>query len=103
MLDRSSITYTSIPMNKLTIADRTRIISCLVEGNGIRATARMTGFAVNTIAKFVVDVGRVCSIHQDKVFRNLNCKRLQCDEIWSFVGAKEKNATKEQKAKGWGD
>lgn len=90
-------------MNKLSIEKRTQVISCLVEGNSMRATSRMTGVAVNTVAKFVVDVGRVCSVYQDKHFVNLPCKRLQCDEIWAFVGAKEKNASKEQKAKGWGD
>lgn len=90
-------------MNKLSIAKRTQLISCLVEGSSVRATARMTGVAINTVAKFVVDVGRVCSIYQDKAFRNLSCKRLQCDEIWSFVGAKDKNVNKEKRAKGWGD
>lgn len=90
-------------MNKLTIAKRTQLISCLVEGNSLRATSRMTGVAVNTVMKFVVDVGRVCSIYQDKHFVNLPCKRLQCDEIWSFVGAKQKNVTNESKEKRWGD
>lgn len=48
-------------------------------------------------------MGTACSAFQDRVFRNLKCKRIQCDEIWAFVGCKEKNATKEQKADGWGD
>lgn len=90
-------------MNKLTVEARTRIISCLVEGNSIRATSRMTGVAINTVVKLLADAGRACSIFQDKVFRNLTCKRIQCDEVWSFVGAKEKNTTAETKAKGWGD
>ena len=63
----------------------------------------MTGVAFNTALKFVADVGRVCSIYQDETFRNLKCKRLQCDAIWSFVGTKEKNVSAEQKNKGWGD
>jgi len=86
-------------MNKLIIAKRTQLISRLVEGNSIRATTRMTGVAVNTVMKFVVDVGRVCSVYQDKHFVNLPCKRLHCDEIWSFVGAKAKNVKSDKKEK----
>lgn len=100
MLERSSMYY---PMNKLSIEKRTQLLSCLVEGNSLRATSRMTGVAVNTVMKFVVDVGNVCSQYQDKTFRNLPCKKLQVDEIWAFCGAKQKNASAEQKEKGWGD
>jgi len=63
----------------------------------------MTGFSRNTIDKLLCDVGRNASIYQDRAFRSLTCKRSQCDEIWSFVGAKERNASEEQKAEGWGD
>lgn len=90
-------------MNKLSISKRTQLLSCLVEGNSLRATSRMTGVAVNTVMKFVVDVGRVCSIYQDKTFRNLKCQRLQVDEIWAFCGSKQKNTKPEMKAQGWGD
>jgi IS1 family transposase len=90
-------------MNKLSIEDRARIVSCLVEGNSIRATVRMTGASKNTVAKLLVDLGRACSEYQDKAFRNLKCKRIQCDEIWSFCGAKEKNTTPEKRKQGWGD
>ena len=90
-------------MNKLTTQDRVRVISCLVEGNSIRATVRMTGIAKNTVAKLLVDIGRACSEYQDKAMRNLKCKKIQCDEIWSFVGAKEKNVPDTQKGKGRGD
>lgn len=103
MLDRSSITYQPIPMNKLSIEKRTQLISCLIEGSSIRATSRMTGVAFNTVLRFVSDIGRVCSIFQDETFRNLNCKRLECDEIWAFCGAKAKNTSDEKKAQGWGD
>lgn len=91
MLDRSSIMGYSKPMNKFDIKARARILSCLVEGNSIRATVRMTGFAKNTIVKLLADVGMGCLAYQDKTLRNLPCKRLQCDEIWSFVYAKAKN------------
>lgn len=89
-------------MNILSTEQRARIVAALVEGNSMRAVSRMTGVARNTINKLLVDLGRACSEYQDKAFRDLPCKRIQCDEIWSFVGAKEKN-TSEEKAEGWGD
>jgi hypothetical protein len=85
-------------MNKLDSVARARVINCLVEGNSIRATVRMTGAAKNTVVKLLRDIGLACSQYQDKAFRNLPCKRLQADEVWSFVGCKEKNATKKHKA-----
>ncbi len=90
-------------MNKLSTEERARIVACMVEGNSLRATCRMTGFAKKTVSRLLVEMGTACSAYQDRVFVNLSCKRLQCDEIWAFVGAKEKNATAEQKEKGWGD
>jgi IS1 family transposase len=57
----------------------------------IRSTVRITGASKNTITKLLVDVGRACADYQDKHLRNLNCERLQCDEIWSFCYAKQKN------------
>lgn len=78
-------------MNRLSIKDRARIIGCLVEGNSMRATERMCGVSINTVTKLLVDVGYAASIYQNETLRNLPCKRVQCDEIWSFVWAKEKN------------
>ena len=69
----------------------------------MRAVSRMTDIARNTINKLLVDLGQACSAYQDKALRNLPCKRVQCDEIWSFIGAKEKNCTAEMKANGAGD
>jgi IS1 family transposase len=89
-------------MNKLTNAQRAQIIALLCEGNSIRATVRLTGASKNTVAKLICDLGEACSAYQDKTFRKLTCKRLQCDEIWAFVGCKDKNATDAQKAKGQG-
>ncbi len=63
----------------------------------------MTGAAKNTVAKLLADLGYACAAYHDKHVRNLRVKRLQCDEIWSFVGCKKKNATVEQKYYGWGD
>lgn len=62
----------------------------------------MTGVHRTTIMKLLVDLGRACSTYQDRVFRNLQCKRVQCDEIWSFISAKEKNCTAEMKSEGYG-
>jgi IS1 family transposase len=91
-------------MNNLENQKREQIVAALVEGNSIRATSRMIGVSQNTIFKLLADLGTACAEYQDKAFQNLNCKRVQCDEIWSFVGAKAKNATQEQKAlKGYGD
>jgi IS1 family transposase len=89
--------------NVLSKEKRVQVVSCLVEGNSIRATVRLTGVAKNTVVRLLAGVGRASLIYQDQAFRGLTCKKLQCDEVWSFVGAKEKNTTKETKAKGWGD
>jgi IS1 family transposase len=91
-------------MNKLSTAKRTQILSCLVEGNSIRATSRMCDVAFNTVLKFVPEIGKACDEYMDKVFHNLKCKRIQCDEIWSFCYAKERNVPEEHKGKfGYGD
>jgi IS1 family transposase len=90
-------------MNKLSTAKRTAIVQALCEGCSIRATVRMTGASKNTAAKLLVEMGEACSAYQDKTIRGIKSRRVQCDEIWSFVGAKAKNATDEQKAAGWGD
>jgi len=63
----------------------------------------MTGAAKNTVIKLLADLGAACKAYHDKHVRGLRVKRLQCDEIWCFVGAKRKNATIEQRYYGWGD
>jgi IS1 family transposase len=90
-------------MNRLTGKQREQVIAALVEGNSIRATCRMTGVAKNTVVKLLSDMGLVCSIHLDRLMRDLPCKRVQVDEVWSFVGAKAKNVKADKKAEGWGD
>ncbi len=90
-------------MNQLSIEARTRIVSALIEGNSVRAISRMTGTDRKTILRLLPDLGRACSIFQDRMFRNLPCQRVQCDEIWAFVGSKQKNTSEEKKAEGWGD
>jgi hypothetical protein len=74
-------------MNKLSKEQQVRVVACLVEGNSLRTTVRMTGVHRTTIQKLLVELGAACSAYQDKTFRKLNCKRIQCDEIWSFVYA----------------
>jgi IS1 family transposase len=76
-------------MNRLSTERRGQVVSCLVEGMSIRSTVRVTGAAKNTITKLLLDLGEACSEYQDEVFHNLFIKRVQCDEIWSFVGSKE--------------
>jgi IS1 family transposase len=91
-------------MNKLSTQKRVQVISALVEGMSIRSVVRMTGVSKNTVVKLLEDVGNGCAIYQDKVFRNLTCKRIECDEIWSFVYAKERHLTPElQGVFGYGD
>lgn len=90
-------------MNKLQSAKRAQILACLVEGNSLRVISQLADVSINTITKLLVDAGRACSEYQDKALRNLPCKRIQCDENWSFVGCKEKNATTEKKRKGHSD
>jgi IS1 family transposase len=77
---------------------------CLMEGSSIRATARMIGVSKTTILKLVEDAGQAATWYQDRVFQNLNSKRIQGDEIWGFVGAKQKNvATAKRKDMAYGD
>lgn len=87
-------------MNKLTREKRAQVLHLLCEGNSIRAVTRLTGFSKTTVTKLVVDAGQACSWYQDRVFRNLECKRVQVDEVWGFVGAKAKNADPALKAAG---
>lgn len=93
-----------VSMNRLSTEQRAQIIGCLVEGNSIRATVRITGAAKNTITKLVVDLGIACSAYQDKALRDLPCKTIEADEIWSFCYAKAKNVPDEYKGTfGYGD
>jgi IS1 family transposase len=86
-------------MNRLDSAKRIQILAALCEGVSIRAISRMTGASKNTIGKLLLEVGTVCAEFQDQALRNLPCKRVQVDEIWSFIGAKDKNVPDEHKGK----
>ncbi|HLY05837.1 MAG TPA: IS1 family transposase [Rhizomicrobium sp.] len=78
-------------MNKLDLAKRAQVLTLLVEGMSLRATSRAADVSYNTVCKLFTDAGRVCAEYQDRALRDLPCKRLQLDEIWSFVYAKQKN------------
>ena len=78
-------------MNKLSIQDRVQILNALSEGVGINAASRITGKSKNTILKLLADVGEACALYQDRTMRNLTIKKVQVDEIWSFIGMKQKN------------
>lgn len=94
----------NISMNKLNIEKKTQVITALVEGNSIRATCRMTSIAKGTVIRLLRDVGKACAEYQDKHLRNLPCKRIQCDEIWSFCYAKDKNVPIDKQGRfGYGD
>jgi IS1 family transposase len=79
-------------MNKLPNEKRVQILSMLVEGSSMRSISRVVGVSINTVAKLQAEAGEACIDYHDENVKGLNCKRVQCDEIWSFVYAKEKNA-----------
>jgi IS1 family transposase len=81
-------------MNNLSLEKRVRVISALMEGAGVNATARMTGVSKPTILKLVVDLGTVCAAYHDDHVRNVNSKRVQVDEVWAFVHCKQKNVAR---------
>lgn len=82
-------------MNKLDSAIRTQVVSCLIEGCSIRATVRITGVAKKTVMRLLWEVGQVCADYQDRMLRNLKCRRVQLDELWGFLYCKDKNVTPE--------
>jgi hypothetical protein len=100
MLARASILFS---MKQLKTEQRVAVLNCLVEGVGINATCRMTGVAKNTVLKLLRDVGFACDRYHNEHVRNLKTRRVQADEIWSFVYAKAKNVPEEKEGFGVGD
>jgi len=91
-------------MNQLTTSKRAQVIAALTEGNSVRSTVRMTGVAKNTIIKLIAELGPACAAYMDRAFRNLPCKRIQCDETWSFCYAKARNVPSDKQGVfGYGD
>ncbi len=90
-------------MNRTPLALRTHIINCLVEGNSIRSTERMTGTHRDTIMRLLVEVGGGCSALMDAHMRDLECRRVQVDEIWTYVQKKQRHVTIEDDQSRVGD
>jgi len=78
-------------MNRLSLEKRAQILSMLCEGQSIRGITRIMGVSKNTVSKLLIDAGRACAEYHDKAVRNVKARRVQCDEIWSFTYAKQKN------------
>lgn len=96
--------YHQFIMNRLSLERRVQVVKALVEGNSINGTVRMTGVAKNTVLKLLADLGSACLDFQDATLRDLKVRSLQCDEIWEFCYAKEKNVPAEHKGEfGYGD
>ena len=91
-------------MNKLSQERRVQVVKALVEGNSINGTVRMTGVAKNTVLKLLADLGSACLDYQETTLRDLNLRYIECDEIWEFCYAKERNVPVEHKGEfGYGD
>lgn len=90
-------------MNRLSSERRVQILSALCEGASINAAARQTGASKVTILKLLAEVGEACLDYQRKTLVNLPCRKIQCDEVWSFVGCKERNVMRAEKGQGRGD
>src|SRR5271156_50197 len=91
MLDEKHKRSDNRGMNKLPLAKRVQILSMLVEGSSMRSISRVADVSINTVAKLLEEAGEACIAHHDETVRGVKSKRVQCDEIWSFVYAKQKN------------
>jgi IS1 family transposase len=90
-------------MNRLDRKERAAIIRALVEGNSLRSTTRITGRSINTVSKLLVDLGRVCTEYQMAHLVDLPATRIECDEIWAFCYAKDRNVPEDKREWGYGD
>ena len=91
-------------MNKLPLQTRITILNMLVEGSSMRSISRITGVSINTVTKLLEDAGKACAAYHDTTVRNVKARNVQCDEIWSFCYAKEKNVAAAKSApEGSGD
>ncbi len=85
------IAHRAAAINRLPVERRAQVVNALIEGNSVRSTVRLTGVAKGTILKLLAEVGAACAKYQHDRLRNLTCRRIQCDEIWSFCGVNQKN------------
>src|SRR2546425_3301337 len=88
-------------MNVLSLAKRAAIVKALTEGSSVRSTARMVGVSKTTVLKLLVEIGELCETYQHHTLRNLPCRKVQADEIWAFVGAKQRNAKRSDDGDVW--
>jgi len=93
-----------VDMNRLPFSKQVAVVTALVEGNSIRATGRMTGVAKGTILTLLEDIGQACADFHDRTVRNVRARRVQCDEIWQFCYAKQRNVPEHLRGQfGYGD
>jgi IS1 family transposase len=90
-------------VNRLSSEKRTHILTALCEGASVSATARMAGVSKVTVLKLLADVGPVVLDFQQRTLVDLPCKRVQCDEIWSFIHKKQKRVRLDERGRHWGD
>ncbi len=98
MLDAKHKSSYSKGMNKLPLEKRVQILSMLVEGSSMRSISRVVGVSIKTVAKHLAEAGEACIAYHDETVKGLNCKKIQCDEIWAFCYAKEKNTASAKSA-----
>src|SRR4051794_9721299 len=98
MLDTKHKSSYSMGMNKLPLAKRVQILAMLCEGSSMRSISRVADVSINTVAKLLAEAGEACLSIHEKMVRNVEAKRIQCDEIWSFCYSKEKNVAKAKAA-----
>ena len=98
MLDSKHKSSCNKGMNKLPLQKRVQILNMLVEGSSMRSISRVVGVSINTVTKLLVQAGEASRLYHDEHVQNVPAKRVQCDEIWSFVYAKQKNVARAQAA-----
>src|SRR5437667_11795354 len=100
-VDRGILSRILFSMNKLPLETRVQILAMLCEGSSMRSISRVADVSINTVSKLLIDAGTACAAYHDANVRNVKSKRVQCDEIWSFNYAKQKNAATAKGARGY--
>ena len=84
-------------MNRLSRRRRCEVVRCLIEGSGVRPTARITGVSKNTVQRLTLNLGAVCERFSDRTLRDLPCAEIQVDEAWCFINKKQRRVPEEQR------
>lgn len=87
-------------MNCLSTEERAKVVNCLIEGRSLRSTVRLTGVAEKTVSRILLEFGEACAAYHDKIMRNLPCKVIRVDEVWSFTYCKEANIPEQLRGQG---